>query len=323
MLKAGLLGYPIDHSLSPVIHNAAYAALGLDWHYGLYPAKDAEAFAAIIAEAKRNPQSYVGFNVTTPYKYEAYAACSTHSASDAAVGNTNVLTFLEAARAENPHYSQLRGANTDGRGLLAALKRELGIEAKGASVVLCGTGPVALSTLFALIEGAAASVTIATRDPKKGRVLVEALLSRLDRCDSRNRDDRAPLPEIAVIGYDEAAAKLETAALLINATTVGMDPQDGSIVPPAALRAGLSVYDVIYGHGETALIRAAREVGAQACDGVGMLVEQAALTIEIWAGEHGSELVAPRDRMYEVAYEELARVAVHTPPVIARLDRAI
>lgn len=293
--KVGLLGYPIGHSLSPAIHNAAYGALGLDWSYDLYPCEDAAAFFALIAEAKAHPQDYLGFNVTTPYKYEAYAACSEHSPSDEVVGNANVLTLLSSAQAKD---GRIRGANTDGRGLLTALKRQLDIEVRGASVVLCGTGPVALSTLFALIEDAAASVSIVSRDTEKGRDLTARLLTRLGE---------APLPCLEVIGYGEVASPLEEADLLINATTVGMHPGDASVVPPTALRAGLSVYDVIYGHGETALIAAARQAGAKACDGVGMLVEQAALTVEIWARESGYTLTAPRGLMYEVAFEQLAR----------------
>ncbi|MDR0347400.1 MAG: hypothetical protein LBH56_03400, partial [Coriobacteriales bacterium] len=98
-MKTGLLGYPIAHSLSPTIHNAAYAALGLDWHYALYPCKDAPAFTRMIREAQAQPEAFVGFNVTTPHKSIAYQTCTEHSPFAAATGSANVLTFLADASA--------------------------------------------------------------------------------------------------------------------------------------------------------------------------------------------------------------------------------
>jgi shikimate dehydrogenase len=299
VLKAGLLGYPISHSLSPAIHNAAYEALRLDWNYALYPGEDVSANEAIIAEAKKNPQAYVGFNVTTPYKREAFEACDQHSLFAEAAGSANVLTFLSS----DPSKGVLKGDNTDGRGLLAAIQRELGFDARASSVVICGTGPVALSALFALIHAEAASVSVVSRNPSKGREQVQKLSEHL----AIPHGLSPAVPKVQVIGYEQIALPLESADLLINATTVGMKSGDGSVVPPELLKSELAVFDVIYGHGESALIKQAREIGAKACDGVGMLVEQAALTIEIWAEERGITVKAPRELMYRVALEELTK----------------
>jgi shikimate dehydrogenase len=294
MLKAGLLGFPIDHSLSPAIHNAAYSALELDWDYTLYPAVDVTANAALIAEAQQNPQEFVGFNVTTPYKYEAFAACDQCSFLAETARNANVLTFLRSSSLSG----LLKGDNTDGLGLLAAIRRELGIEPQDSAVVLCGTGPVALSTLLALIRAGAASVSVVSRDPQRGSEQVCKLYNHPEGLSNS--------PRVQVIGYGQLAEHLESADVLINATTVGMNPGDGAVVPLGVLKPELAIFDVVYGHGETALIKHARAIGAKACDGVGMLVEQAALTIEIWAAENGVALEAPRELMYEVAYKELA-----------------
>ena len=325
-MNTGLLGYPIDHSLSPAIHNAAYRELGLDWEYALYPCKDKAAFAATVAAAKADPAAFVGFNVTTPYKVDAFALCTAHSHVDGLTGSANVLSFSKSA---TPQHPVVRGDNTDGRGLVAALEGEAGCSLANASVVLCGTGSVALSVLLALLERPAASVSIASRNPEQALEQVRNLCDRFEKARrlklirqlstasvyQMGRDIQSqlqspehlpPLPPLHIIGYDEVAAHLEAADVLIDATTVGMHPDDAPVVAPEALGPVLVVLDVVYGHGETALIQAAREAGAQAFDGLGMLIEQAALTIEIWAREQGQQLKAPRTLMRQAALEALA-----------------
>jgi shikimate dehydrogenase len=319
MLKAGLLGYPIEHSLSPAIHNATYEALGLPWEYALYPCADRAAFVRILEEARRNPAQFVGFNVTTPWKIDAFESCDECSVFASAVGNANVLTFFGAdnvgadvgtgtpaasgavgtgtpvaSGAAAPRSACLRGDNTDGPGLVASLVREAGVELAASSVVLCGTGPVARSVLLSLAEKRVGLVCVASRNPDKARAELRGFCERLDRAGKRDRREEFPLPEIRVIGYDGIAESLATATILIDATSVGMKPGDGAVVEPEALHSGLTVLDVVYGHGETALLRAAREVGATALDGLGMLVEQAALTIELWAHAQGIQVEVPR-----------------------------
>jgi shikimate dehydrogenase len=325
-MKAGLLGYPISHSLSPAIHRAAYAALGLDWEYALYPCEDQAAFLRIITEAKRDPSAFVGFNVTTPYKVSAWEACVEYAPSCAVLGNANVLTFSADTLSGE---LCLCGDNTDGRGLVAALEQEAGVTTNASSVVLCGMGPVALSALLSLIERGATSVSIVSRDPDRARVQLRDFCARLDegrldeeegvdggreaeekRLDGRRKARKvdSPLspPAMKVIGYGEVVESLADADILIDATSVGMNPTDESVVPLEALRPELTVLDVVYGHGETALIRGAREVGAKAIDGLGMLIEQAALTVEIWAREQGVRVKAPREAMRQAALDRLA-----------------
>jgi shikimate dehydrogenase len=340
MLRTGLLGYPIEHSLSPAIHNAAYAALGLDWEYALYPCKDTAAFLQMIANAREDSAHVVGFNVTTPYKVDAYEACVEHSPFAAATGNANVLTWDRGTgdglgqgdggrvplgfvghvpRPLSPCPSPvLRGDNTDGYGLVASLQREGGVSVAGSSVVLCGTGPVAMSALLALTEAHAASISVVTRDLEKGRKQLRRLNERLGlrqgvESDSPGQGDgaRAPSPchgpefpalsAARLVSYGEVAACLETADILIDATSVGMSPSDGTVVPLEALRPKTTVLDVVYGHGETALLRGARDINATAIDGLGMLIEQAALTIELWARARGIQVEAPRALMRQAA----------------------
>jgi shikimate dehydrogenase len=326
-MKAGLLGYPIGHSLSPAIHRAAYAALGLDWEYALYPCEDQAAFLRAIAEAKKDPSAFVGFNVTTPYKVAAWEVCTEHAPACAVLGNANVLTFSADAPCGE---LRLRGDNTDGRGLVAALEQEAGVAVAASSVVLCGMGPVALSTLLSLIERGVASVSIVSREPDRARTRLQDFCARLDEGlpdreggagggrdaegrhlegerKARKVDGSLLLPAMEVIGYGEVVESLATADILIDATSVGMNPTDESVVPLEALRPELAVFDVVYGHGETALIRGARKVGAKAIDGLGMLIEQAALTVEIWAQEQGMHIKAPRELMRQAALDKLVK----------------
>ena len=283
MKKTGLLGYPIGHSLSPAIHNAAYRALYLDWQYALYPCPDLASFDAILSDVLADPTSFVGLNVTTPWKTAAYEAARAHSPFAGAAQNANVLTVVS----HGTQPAHLSCDNTDGAGLIASLERE-GVTIEGSRVVVCGSGPVATSALQAFTEKQAAAITIVSRDPQKAAKTV-------------------PLSQIRVVDYSEVAQHLVDADILINATTVGMNPSDAPIVSAELLRPTMVVVDVIYGHGETALIKAAREIGARAYDGLGMLIEQAALSIEIWAASQNLKLTAPRTLMLEAAQKELAK----------------
>jgi shikimate dehydrogenase len=308
MLRTGLLGYPIEHSLSPAIHNAAYAALGLDWEYALYPCKDTAVFLQTIANARADSAHVVGFNVTTPYKVDAYEACAEYSPFAAATGNANVLTFLADGGGTGCPSPVLRGDNTDGYGLVASLQREGGVSVAGSSVVLCGTGPVAMSALLALTEAHAASISVVTRDLDRGREQLRRLNERLGLrhgTESDSPSDRPSLfpslPAARLVSYKEVAACLGTADILVDATSVGMNLSDGAVVPLEALRPEMTILDVVYGHGETALLKGARSINAKAIDGLGMLIEQAALTIELWAHARGIQVEVPRDIMRQAA----------------------
>ncbi|MCL1847769.1 MAG: shikimate dehydrogenase [Coriobacteriia bacterium] len=296
-MNAGLLGYPIGHSLSPVIHNAAYQALGLDWQYELYPCADRAAFEAVLSEALANPEDYVGFNVTTPYKALAFEVASEHASTTQLIHNANVLSVVRPAEAIASASACIRSANTDGQGLVAFLERGAGVTLLGSKVVLCGTGAVALSTLATLLGRQVASITVVSRNALQAQVRIGALCGQL----AATQEQGAPLPEPVVIDYQDIAPSLTNADVLIDATTVGMDTADEAVLPTHLIRPHTIVCDLVYGHGETALLKGARQQGAQAYDGLGMLVEQAALTIELWAQEQGLIVEAPRELMLATA----------------------
>jgi len=314
-MKTGLLGYPIEHSLSPAIHNAAYQALGLDWEYGLYSCPDRRAFDAVVSEALREPGVFVGFNVTTPYKAAAFELAYRHSFDSEMIECANVLTVFDR---ETPRGPLLKCDITDGIGLITSLKRDMGAEICNSSVVVCGTGPVGMAVLQQLLNYDPVELTVASRNAQAAQARIDRLCERLVKMSPRwGYSDPFILPQISVIEYGEIAQCLLRADVLIDATTVGMNPTDGVVVPVELLRPSMVVVDVVYSHGETALVKAAREIGAKAFDGLGMLVEQAALTIEIWALEQERILEAPRDLMLEVARRELGKHrSIHCTPHI-------
>jgi shikimate 5-dehydrogenase len=181
-----------------------------------------------------------------------------------------------------------------------------------------------MSALLALSEARVGSVSVVARDLGRGREQLRRLCERLEHLGhlshlnhqgdlacldsshptpsiSEQRPEFASLSTTRLVSYDEVAACLETADILIDATSVGMNPSDGSVVPLEALRPDMIVLDVVYGHGETVLLKGARAVGAKAIDGLGMLIEQAALTIELWARARGISVEAPRALMRQAA----------------------
>ncbi len=314
MLKAGLLGYPIDHSLSPIIHNRAYRELGLDWQYDLYSCPNLDAFSEVLEAAKSASEPFIGFNITTPYKIAAYQAAVEFSHYAEISGNANILTL----KSDEQGGVKLLADNTDGRGLVGSLKHVGARSLKGSSVVLCGTGAVGMSSVVSLLEEEVAQINILSRSVQICNNQVKDIVSKATAPgnvivrhaqDSAEESEVSPAPTssdstktiITVLDYSRAKEVLASANYLIDATTVGMKHEDTPVVPISALHSGLAVLDVVYGHGETALLKAARQVGAIALDGLDMLIEQAALTIEFWAKEQGLEVMAPRSAMREAA----------------------
>jgi shikimate dehydrogenase len=266
-----------------VLHNAAYAELGLDWRYQLYPAPTIAEFDTLIAEMAVGRSAIAGLNVTTPYKAQAFAAAATLDRAASLTGSVNVLTV----GSDNRGQAILKGSNTDGLGLVRSLQNDAVLDLQGSSAVICGTGPVATTTALALLDAEVGELTILSRSLTKAQSFVETI--------------HAQAGGLNAAAYDTAQANalIAHAVLIIDATTLGMHPGDPSPIDTTLLHSGQVAIDLVYGHGTTAFIAGARAAGAQAFDGLGMLVEQAALTIEIWAGEQGLNIKAPRAAMHK------------------------
>ncbi len=282
-----LIGDPVAHSLSPRMHNHLYRTLAAEtplfstWSYTAVLCPDEEEAARRIALVRTG--RYRGMNVTMPYKRLAAAAADSLDASAEVAGGANVLV-REGFR--------LVGYNTDGAGAAGAVERAGHMDLRMREACVCGTGPTSLAIACALAEARAARVTLFSREPVKAERAAASLRAHLphgNRC------------AVAGAGYADAARLVPGADVFVDATPRGMERGDAPIVDTALFHEGQVVLDVVYAHGTTALVGGARERGACAIDGLEMLVEQAALSVEIWARAMGLCVEVPREVMRRAA----------------------
>ena len=212
-------------------------------------------------------------------------------------------TLAQMAGAVNTVHcvdGQLMGYNTDGRGMLESLSEDAGFDPQGKSVAVVGAGGAAGAAVTALILAKAGSLALINRDVDRAEQLIDRVRDRL----------RGMSVGVHQLG-DGAAEAVRAADLVINATPLGMGAQDPSPVPRSWLHDGQVVLDMVYRPGSTALVREASEVGATALSGLGMLVAQGALAVDIWAGADRAQVRAPRDVMRSAA--EAAMNQLSTP----------
>ena len=275
----GVIGWPIAQSLSPVMHNAAYRVLDLNWACLPFGIPDAAALDAFLDAARH--LSFVGFNVTMPYKQEMLHRCDEVAELARIAGAVNTVHCVDG---------RLIGYNTDARGLLEALEDAASFKPEGTSVALVGAGGAAGAAIAACALAKVGDLAVLNRD-----------LSRAERAVAQVGPYLGTM-EVAAHELGEASASLvRDADLVINATPVGMREGDPSPIPRSWLRAGQIVFDMVYRPGPTALVRDAESVGAHAIDGLGMLVAQGALAIDIWVAPLDAGLRAPRDVMRAAA----------------------
>ena len=259
---AGIIGSPVSHSLSPVMHNAAFAALGLDWVYVPFPVPPAglpEAIAGLKA------LGVVGFNVTIPHKVAVLPLLDRIVPEAELIGAVNTVSIREGIAT---------GFNTDGVGLLAALAAKLGFTPRDRSVLVLGAGGAARSALAALSGAKAARVAVANRSIEKGRDLVRQLAGRLPQ----TALDAFSLERLADPGF------VGEFDLIVNTTSVGMAGDD---FPALQLsRPGPAIYDMVYAPAVTPLLARACAAEIPAANGLGMLVAQGEAAFAIWTGVH-------------------------------------
>jgi shikimate dehydrogenase len=246
--RLGVLGWPVAHSRSPAIHNAALAALGLSgWRYQLLPVPP-ELFAPTTRALPR--AGFAGANVTIPHKRAALALSDSASAAASAIGAANTLTFAEDG--------SIAAENTDAPGLLAAIDEPLG----GRRALVLGAGGSARAAVWALRE-AGAEVLIWNRTPERAAALARELRAL-------------------------AVAEPEAADVLVNCTAVGLAPSRGELAELSLTRELVrefdTVVDLVYRDGDTELVATARAEGVRGLDGLEVLVAQGALSLELWTG---------------------------------------
>lgn len=264
---AGVIGDPIRHSLSPVLHNAAFQALDLDWAYLAFEVPEGEAAGAI---AGMRALGLDGLSVTKPHKEAVSALVDRLALSARRLGAVNAVARRGTA---------LLGYNTDGPGFIDALRFDQGFDPAGRRCVVRGAGGAGRAVILALAEaGAAEVVVVAGRSPEKAEAGAELA------------------GDVGRVGQPEEAADAD---LVVNATSVGMagEPAE-AVVDPSLLGPGQLVVDLVYP--VTPFVAAARLRGATAVNGVGMLVHQAAHAFQLWTGEE-----APREAMSAAALAAL------------------
>jgi len=263
----GLLGNPVEHSLSPPMHEAAYETLGLDARYVTFE-PDRDAAAAAVAAA--DTLGIAGLNVTIPFKRDVLDAVEPDDVARR-IGAVNTIDFS----GETP-----RGHNTDVAGVERAFAHhDVGIDGRDAVVV--GAGGAGRAAAFALAD-AGASVHIANRTVERAESLA------------------ADVPGATAGGLDTLDCVAD-ADLLVNATSVGMEPHvDETPVPAERLHGDLAVLDAVYTPMETRLLREAAAAGATTVDGAWMLLFQGVEAFELWTGRD-----APVDAMNEALRAEL------------------
>ncbi len=277
---AGVLGDPVRHSLSPVMHNAALAELGLNWVYLALPApagRLAEVVAALEALDCR------GLSVTIPHKQAVAPLCRSLSPLAQRVGAVNTLVRRPGGG--------WHGENTDVAGFLAPLQGG-GRSWQGARAVVLGCGGSARAVVAALVELGCSAIQVAGRRPES----LEALLAPC----------RNWAPQLSGLTWtDDAELKpaLAAADLVVNTTPVGMAKADNPEASRAcplgvealdALPAGCTVYDLIYTPRPTALLQAAAARGCTGLDGLEMLVQQGAAALRQWSGSETVPVAAMR-----------------------------
>ena len=256
----GVIGYPVAHSASPAMHNAALAATGLDFVYAPFAVHPENVGAVATAMRALNLR---GLNVTVPHKVAVMPHLDEISAEARAIGAVNTIANSDG---------HLTGHNTDAYGVTASIRADGGLDRMPAKAVLLGAGGAARAILYALLQAAEVEeVALLNRTAERA----EKLARELDASGKRVRV--GALSEVAHVGE---------AGLLINATSVGMEPDaaNSPLTDPSSLHAGLAVLDIVYKPLRTRLLAQAEAAGARAIDGLGMLVHQGARAFEIWTG---------------------------------------
>lgn len=261
----GVIGWPIEHSLSPAMQNAALREMRLNWVYlafAVEPKRVGEAMDGVRG------LGLVGLNVTIPHKSAVIEHLDEIDDAVEALGVANTIVRREDG--------SLMGHNTDGPGFLRSLA-EHGHGVEGRAVTVIGAGGSARSVAWACARRGAAGVSIVNRTLERAEDVAELVRSTTDLDNALAIALNAP----------EAREAVSRADVVVDCTPVGMYPRHevDPVIPVSWMRPGQVVADLTYNPIETVLLKAAREAGADTVDGAGMLVHQGAISLRYWSGQ--------------------------------------
>ena len=252
-----VLGHPIGHTLSPVMHNAAFRALGMD---AIYLAFDVHPDRLLSVLAAMKDMGLGGVNITVPLKEVAAKGLPQLDDSARLLGAVNTVKFMPDG---------MIGYNTDGAGFLQAVEEAFGESVAGKSVFICGAGGAGRAVALVCAGSGVRSLTIADTDPARpGNV-------------AREVESQFGVGVTIASRWEEEAREAD---IVVQATPLGMKPGDPLPLKAEAFRGGQAVFDLVYMYPETAFMKAAKANGAQTANGLGMLLHQGVHAFEIWTG---------------------------------------
>ena len=257
----GVFGFPVKHSASPAMHNAAFRACGLDYVYLAFevvPENLGDALLALPA------LGISGANLTIPHKEKAVQYMNELSEEAASIGAVNTVVI---------ESGKLKGYNTDIEGFVKSLSEDAGFAPEGKKVVIFGAGGGSRAVLFALAHAGVSEVTIASKPLNQADKLASEIAQKF------------PEVKIKAIPFDSGSIteEISSCSLLVNATPLGMKGEI-PISNTKCLHEGLTVYDLVYTPLSTPLLEEAKKRGAQAVNGLSMLVYQGAASFKLWTG---------------------------------------
>ncbi len=255
----GIYGYPVEHTFSPGMHNAAFKKLRMDACYvpfAVNPSRLGDAVNAVI------PLGLCGLNITVPHKQNVIAYLDELSEEARHIGAVNTIQVVDG---------RLIGHNTDGRGFIRSLRDNAGYNPKGKTVLLIGSGGAARAVGFSLALAGVRKVSLYDIDARKADALA------LDIREKTGIDAQA-------LFMRALAATAEEADCLINATPLGLKKNDPLPLKREFIRKRHLVCDLVYNPPETRFLQAAKERGAKRLSGLGMLLYQGVIAFEIWTG---------------------------------------
>jgi len=257
-----VLGHPIGHSLSPVMHNASFQALARD---AIYLALDVAPERLSTVLSAMGDMGFCGVNLTIPHKEVAFRSLSLLDTSAKLFGAVNTVEFTP----DGP-----KGHNTDGWGFLQAVQEAFDTTVADKDIFVLGSGGAGRTVALMSAYSGAKSVTVSDLDFERSQTVVH----EIEKLETQTTAGCCGSAE-------ESVARARVADMVIQATPVGMRSEDHSPLPPEAFIPTQLVFDLIYMFPETAFLRTASEQGAQISNGLGMLLHQGARAFSIWTGQ--------------------------------------
>lgn len=260
----GIIGWPVEHSLSPLMQNAALEELGLDYVYVPFAVR--QDALGVAVEGLRG-LGVRGFNVTIPHKTAIIPHLDRLNPEALLIGAVNTV---------KREGDELVGYNTDGAGFVRSLREDLDVDPKGMTILVLGAGGAARAAMVSLCQAGAARIIVANRNVERGVALADEF------CPIFAGTQIAAIP----LGSIHLATEIQNIDLLVNTTSVGMGGSSFEGLDLARLKTGACVYDMVYAPWETPLLMEASRRGIRCANGIGMLVGQGECAFAIWTDKN-------------------------------------